>query len=145
MSLFLCIPSLRLSYTSCKAFFLKKKSNGIIRIFRIRIRRIFEEKYLLFYLIKFHCGVVFASSYIGQCVYCSCFLTNLWRHKFSNFQIFEKPRQKINHLENKNGFCLRVTEFSSYKIELRNRVAQNQATPRLTNYKVFIEILLSSY
>ena len=36
-------------------------------------------------------------------------------------------------------------EFSSYEIELRNRVMQNDITLRVTNSKIFIEILLSSY
>ena len=36
-------------------------------------------------------------------------------------------------------------EFSSYEIELRNWVTQNDAPLRVTNSKVFIEILLSSY
>ena len=39
----------------------------------------------------------------------------------------------------------RGSEFSSYKIELRNRVTQNDVTLRVTNPKIFIEILLSSY
>ena len=37
------------------------------------------------------------------------------------------------------------SEFSSYKIDLRNRVTQNDVPLRVTNSKVFIEILLSSY
>ena len=41
---FYCMPSWRLAYTSYKAFFKNKKSYGIRRIFRIRIRRIFAEK-----------------------------------------------------------------------------------------------------
>ena len=36
-------------------------------------------------------------------------------------------------------------EFSGYEIELRNRVTQNDATFRVTNSNIFIEILLSSY
>ena len=39
----------------------------------------------------------------------------------------------------------RGLEFSSYEIELRNRVAQNEVTLRVTDSKIFIEILLSSY
>ena len=35
--------------------------------------------------------------------------------------------------------------FSSYEIELRNRVTQNDVTLRVTNSKVFIESLLSNY
>ena len=37
------------------------------------------------------------------------------------------------------------SEFSSYGIELRNLVTQNDITPRVANSKIFIEILLSSY
>ena len=37
------------------------------------------------------------------------------------------------------------SEFSSYEIELRNRVTQNDVTLRVTDMKIFIEILLSSY
>ena len=36
-------------------------------------------------------------------------------------------------------------EFSSYQIELGNRVTQNDVTLRVTITKMFIEILLSSY
>ena len=39
----------------------------------------------------------------------------------------------------------RGSEFSSYKIELRNRVTQIDVTLRATNLKMFTEILLSSY
>ena len=37
------------------------------------------------------------------------------------------------------------SEFSSYEIELRNQITQNDVTHRVTNSKMFIEILLSSY
>ena len=37
------------------------------------------------------------------------------------------------------------SEFSSYEIELPNGVTQNDVTFRVTNSKIFIEILLSSY
>ena len=37
------------------------------------------------------------------------------------------------------------SEFSSYEIELQNQVTQNDVTLRVTNSKIFIEILLSSY
>ena len=37
------------------------------------------------------------------------------------------------------------SEFSSYEIELRNPVTQNDVTLRVANSKIFIEILLSSY
>ena len=43
-----------------------------------------------------------------------------------------------------SGIWKRASEFSSYKIELRNRVTQNDVTLRVTNSKTFIEILLSS-
>ena len=36
-------------------------------------------------------------------------------------------------------------EFSSYEIELQNRVTQNDGTLRVTNSKIVIEILLLSY
>ena len=39
----------------------------------------------------------------------------------------------------------RGAEFSGYEIKLRNRVRQNDVTLRVTNSKMFIEILLSSY
>ena len=42
------------------------------------------------------------------------------------------------------GIWKRASEFSSYKIELRNRVTQNDVTLWVTNSKTFIEILLSS-
>ena len=37
------------------------------------------------------------------------------------------------------------SELSSYEIEWRNRVTQNDITLRVTNTEIFIEILLSSY
>ena len=37
------------------------------------------------------------------------------------------------------------SEFSSYKIKLWNRVTQNDVAIRVTNSKIFVEILLSSY
>ena len=36
------------------------------------------------------------------------------------------------------------SEFSSYELELRNRVTQNDVALRVTNSKIVIEILLSS-
>ena len=39
----------------------------------------------------------------------------------------------------------RGSEFSSYEIELRNLVTQNDVTLRVANSKTFIEILLLSY
>ena len=35
--------------------------------------------------------------------------------------------------------------FSSYKIELRNRVTQNDVTGPITNLEIVIEIFLTSY
>ena len=40
---------------------------------------------------------------------------------------------------------IRDLEFWSYEIELRERVTQNDVTVRVTNSKMFREILLSSY
>ena len=37
------------------------------------------------------------------------------------------------------------SEFSSYKIQLQNQVTQNDVALRVTNSKVFTEILLLSY
>ena len=37
------------------------------------------------------------------------------------------------------------SEFSSYELELQNRVTQNDVILRVTNSKIFIEILLSTY
>ena len=37
------------------------------------------------------------------------------------------------------------SEFSSYEIQLRNRVTQNGTTLRVTNPEIFLEIPLSSY
>ena len=39
----------------------------------------------------------------------------------------------------------RGSEFLSFEIELRNRVTQNDVTLRVTDSKIFIEILFSSY
>ena len=40
---------------------------------------------------------------------------------------------------------IRGSEFWSYEIELRERVTQNDVTVRVTNSKMFREILLSGY
>ena len=37
------------------------------------------------------------------------------------------------------------SEFMSYKIELRIRATQNDVTLRVTNSRMFTEIILSSY
>ena len=37
------------------------------------------------------------------------------------------------------------SRFSSYKIELQNRVTQSDVTLRVTNSKIFLETVLSSY
>ena len=39
----------------------------------------------------------------------------------------------------------RGSEFSSYRIELRNRVTQNNVTLRVTNSNIFLEILSLSH
>ena len=41
--------------------------------------------------------------------------------------------------------CYGGLEFSSYEIELRNQVRQNDVTLRVTNSKIFTETLLSGY
>ena len=46
------------------------------------------------------------------------------------------------------AFCYRNiggSKFSSSEIELRNRVTQNNVTLRASNWKFFIEKLLSNY
>ena len=40
---------------------------------------------------------------------------------------------------------IRGSEFSRYEIKFQNRVMQNYVTLRVTNSKIFIEILLLSY
>ena len=70
---------------------------------------------------------------------------------FPAFRIFFQSRER----ETRVLLCFKVvlvlfkkkrgSEFSSYKIELRNRVTQNDVILRVTNSKMFIEILLSSY
>ena len=40
------------------------------------------------------------------------------------------------------AFFFRGSEFSSYEIELQNRVTQNDVTLQVTNSKMFTEILL---
>ena len=37
------------------------------------------------------------------------------------------------------------SEFSSYEIELQNQVTQNDVILWITNSKIFVDILLSSY
>ena len=43
------------------------------------------------------------------------------------------------------GKSNRGSELASYEIELRNQVTQNDTTLPVTNLKIFIEIILSSY
>ena len=54
---------------------------------------------------------------------------------------------QINYLDLGQNLSARVrsarcSEFSSYEIELQNRVTQNDVTLRVTNWKTFIQILL---
>ena len=49
-------------------------------------------------------------------------------------------------LKTKQTFTMNEkTNLSSYELELQNRVTQNNITLRVTNSKIFIKILLSSY
>ena len=49
-------------------------------------------------------------------------------------------------LKTKQTFTMnKKTNLSSYELELQNRVTQNNITLRVTNSKIFIKILLSSY
>ena len=49
---------------------------------------------------------------------------------------------KIHRMKDKSN---RRSEITSCKIEIRNRVTQNDATLPVTNSKIFIEIILLSY
>ena len=44
-----------------------------------------------------------------------------------------------------NNFSFQGSEFSSYEIEFRKEVTQKDVTLRVTNSKIFIEILFLSY
>ena len=58
------------------------------------------------------------------------------------------PFQNFDFLSLKNlssGQFLGDSEFSSYEIELWNRVTENDVTLWVTNSKILIEILLLSY
>ena len=56
---------------------------------------------------------------------------------------YEKFINRGNYIN--KGHYTRRSEFSSYKIELRNRVKQKNITLRVTYSKIFEEILPSSY
>ena len=51
------------------------KASFILEIFKVIFLAIF------YYLTKFHYLVGRTSWHIGQCFYCDCLLTRLWRHK----------------------------------------------------------------
>ena len=63
----------------------------------------------------------------------------LWTF-FVNVGKFEKSFDFFKFTKEIQGL-----EFSSYKIELKNRIMQNYVTLRVINSKTFIEILLLSY
>ena len=48
-------------------------------------------------------------------------------------------------IQRMKGKSNRGSELASYEIELRNQVTQNDTTLPVTNSKIFIEIILSSY
>ena len=62
---------------------------------------------------------------------------------FNSSKLQKHKRLKNNHSHSASQ--VQDSEFSSDKIELKNRVTQNDITFRLTNLKSFTEILLSSY
>ena len=74
---------------------------------------------------------------------------SLFQFRVTNSKLKNKKfhlRVTNSKLENvKLHLKLRGSEFSSYEIELRNLATQNNTTLRVTNSKIFIEILLSSY
>ena len=57
------------------------------------------------------------------------------------FDLCKKAGRKLSVLARLS----RGSEFSSYEIELRNRVTQNDVTLGATNSKIFIGILILSY
>ena len=63
---------------------------------------------------------------------------------------FAENFHKIKRCSKKNRLALssnerRGSEFSSYEIELRNRVMHYDVTLRVSYSKIFIEILFASY
>ena len=48
-------------------------------------------------------------------------------------------------IQRMKGKSNKGSELASYEIELRNQVTQNDTTLPVTNSKIFIEIILSSY
>ena len=91
----------------------------------------------------------------------------IWEHKNANTYCIQKTIFKFGRLKSllnqyshekcktsteilMNVVCnlsphKRSSKFSSYEIELRNRVTQIDVTLRVTNPKIFIEVLPSSY
>ena len=81
-----------------------------------------------------------ARDFIDKCIFLRIIISSL-KHKCDTelFSLFLSLDQNLMKPK-KRGL-----EFSSYKIELWNRVTQNDVTLRVTSSKIFIEILLSSY
>ena len=75
-----------LAFTSYKFFKKNKKRCGtsLPASFSAQFLKKNISLVISYGLTKFHCLVVFTLWNIGQYVYCNCFLTRLWRHKFWN-------------------------------------------------------------
>ena len=63
-------------------------------------------------------------------------IINSIEHRLSN------SITSVENLHVKSCDCItRVSELSSYKIELQNRVTQNNVTPRVANSEIFKQII----
>ena len=71
----------------------------------------------------------------------------VWARQILRGRVFRKFQIIFQNLGKGKISCpnLRGSELWSYEIELQNGVTQNDITIRVTNSKMFIEILLSSH
>ena len=129
MFLFLCqvedygnilkLSSRPLAFTSYKAFSKNKKRSGTSLPASFSAWFLKKNIFIIIFydLTKFYCLLAFTLWDIGQYVYCNCFLTRLWRHKFWNLPFFsnqavfstspKSPDKNLNILRMKKAFRMK--------------------------------------
>ena len=92
-------------------FFMKGSRTSFLTIFCVWFFKKNIPPVIFYYLIKFHCLVVFLSWDISQYVYSNYLLSSLWHHKFWNEAVFvqlffcitKKSGHKCKYLKNKKS------------------------------------------
>ena len=114
-----CMPSSGLwKCIETKAFLKKKKRSGTS--FPVSFSAWFLKKnisFIMCYCLTKYCLVVFTLWDNGKYVYCNCFLTRLWRHKFWN-QLYLSNQAVFSTLpesQGNNSNILRTTKAFEMK------------------------------